>query len=133
MTDQTELERNIAFVRSHFDDFVNHRDLTAIERNLAQDFVDHDGPGGRTDAAADRLMMARMHATFPDLHVTVLDAVAQHDKVVVRNRWTGTNAQTGHKMEFHGFVMWRIAGGKIAERWGTVTPMHDVGAAAKGW
>jgi hypothetical protein len=36
-------------------------------------------------------------------------------------------------MECHGFVMWRMAAGKIAERWATVTPMHDVGAAAKDW
>ena len=74
-------------------------------------------------------MMARMHATFPDLHVAVLDSVAQGDRVVVRNQWTGTHADTGRRMECHGFVMWRIAGGKIAERWATVTPMQPVGSS----
>jgi hypothetical protein len=29
--------------------------------------------------------------------------------------------------------MWRIANGKIAERWATVTPMHEVTAQALGW
>jgi hypothetical protein len=29
-------------------------------------------------------------------------------------------------MEFHGFVLWRFDGGKIAERWATVTqPAED--------
>jgi predicted ester cyclase len=78
-------------------------------------------------------MMARMHQLFPDLHVAVKDAVAQNDKVVVRNLWTGTNAQTGQRVEFHGFVMWRIAAGKIVERWATVTPMHEVTAQALEW
>ena len=78
-------------------------------------------------------MMARMHELFPDLRVEVKDAVAQGDKVVVRNVWTGTDAQTGRGMEFHGFVMWRIEAGKIAERWATVTPMHEATAQSLGW
>lgn len=129
-----ELDRNARLVIGHFDEFVNKRDLDAIDRNVAEDFLDHDGPGGKpADRAADRAMMARMHELFPDLHVEVLDHVAQGDKVVVRNLWTGTNAQTGKQVEFHGFVMWRIAGGKIVERWATVTPMHEVSAAGFQW
>jgi predicted ester cyclase len=53
--------------------------------------------------------------------------------VVVRNLWTGTNAQTKQRVEFHGFVMWRLAGGKIVERWATVTPMHEVSEAGFKW
>ncbi len=129
-----ELDRNARLVIGHFDEFVNKRDLDAIERNVAEDFFDHDGPGGKpADRAADRAMMARMHELFPDLHVEVLDHVAQGDKVVVRNLWTGTNAQTGKRVEFHGFVMWRIAQGRIVERWATVTPMHEITAAGFQW
>jgi predicted ester cyclase len=131
---ETILERNTNFVICHFDEFVNKRDLTAIDRNVAEDFFDHDGPGGKpADRAVDRAMMARMHETFPDLRVQVLDHVAQGDRVVVRNLWTGINATTGKRVEFHGFVMWRIAGDKIAERWATVTPMHEISAAGFEW
>jgi hypothetical protein len=42
--------------------------------------------------------------------------IAEGDKVVCRNRWQGTNAKTGRKVEFHGFVEWRFEGNKIAER-----------------
>jgi len=28
---------------------------------------------------------------------------------------------SGRKMQFHGFVLWRFEGDKIAERWATVT------------
>ena len=123
MSGSHDLERNTTLVIGHFQDFVNNKDLDAIDRNLDAGFVDHDGPGGRVvDRAADRAMMAKMHQLFPDLRVVVKDSVAQGDKVVVRNMWTGTNAQIGERVEFHGFVMWRIASGKIAERWATVTP-----------
>jgi predicted ester cyclase len=134
MTQAAELEGNTALVLRHFNDFVNNKDLDAIDRNLDAGFVDHDGPGGRVaDRAADRAMMARMHQMFPDLHVEVKDSVAQGDKVVVRNLWTGTNAQTGQRVECHGFVMWRIKAGKIVERWATVTPMQEITAQALGW
>jgi hypothetical protein len=29
---------------------------------------------------------------------------------------------SGKKMQFHGFVLWRFEGDRIAERWATVTP-----------
>jgi hypothetical protein len=35
----------------------------------------------------------------------VVDSLAEGDKVVGRNIWTGTDARTGKRMEFHGFVL----------------------------
>jgi predicted ester cyclase len=132
--DPDRLARNKQLVIGHFEDFVNGRDLAAIDRNMADDFVDHDGPGGRPiDRDGDRRMMAAMLKAVPDLAVEVRDAVAEGDKVVVRNVWTGTNPATGQPMEFHGFVMWRIADGKIVERWATVTPAHPLAGATLDW
>jgi predicted ester cyclase len=103
-------QRNKRLVIGHFEDFVNGRDLGAIERYMSPDFLDHDGPAGKpTGRDGDRAMMQAMHALMPDLRVEVIDAVAEGDKVVVRNRWTATNSRTGAKIEFHGFVMWRDA------------------------
>jgi predicted ester cyclase len=125
---------NKRFVIDHFDDFVNKRDLDAIDRNMAADFVDHDGPGGKVAGRdEDRAMMAQMQASIPDLRVEVRDAVAEGDRVVVRNVWTGTDPRSGRRAAFHGFVLWRIADGKIAERWATVTPFHDLAAGALEW
>ena len=132
--EEAALERNKRLVIEHFRDFVNRKDLDAIDRNMTADFRDHDGPGGKPiDRAGDRALMAEMHKLMPDLRVEVRDAIAEGDKVVVRNLWTGTNAKTGQRMEFHGFVLWRIADGKIAERWATVTPMNELAAAALAW
>ncbi len=125
---------NKQFVITHFDDFVNKKDLAAIDRNMSADFLDHDGPGGkRVGRAEDRAMMAAMHGLMPDLHVEVVDALAEGDKVVVRNVWTGTDTKTGQRREFHGFVMWRLADGKIAERWAAVTPLHALAAQSLEW
>jgi len=36
-------------------------------------------------------------------------------------------------MEFHGFVLWRLAGGKIVERWATVTPLSELTTEKLEW
>jgi triacylglycerol lipase len=129
-----QLDANKQFVIRHFDDFVNKKDLDAIDRNMTADFLDHDGPGGkRIDRAGDKAMMAAMHTAFPDLKVAVQEALAEGDKVMVRNIWTATDPKTGKRMEFHGFVLWRIRNGKIVERWATVTPLHELATANLAW
>ncbi len=116
-----------AFVRRHFEDFVNNRKAEVIVQNMTADFYDHDGPGGKpTGVEGDETMMRQMYKLFPDLRITIDEMIAEGDKVICRNRWHGTNAKTGKRMEFHGFVEWRFEGDKIAERWATVTPPADV-------
>jgi predicted ester cyclase len=111
------------FVRDHFEDFVNRRKADVIHRNMTPDFVDHDGPGGKpTDVAGDAQMMLGMYEAMPDLHLTIEDMVAEGDKVVCRNIWRWTDRASGKRMQFHGFVLWRFEGDRIAERWAAVTP-----------
>jgi predicted ester cyclase len=132
--DTTDQERNRRFVIEHFDEFVNNKDIDAVIRNMSEDFYDHDGPGGKpTDRAGDRTMMEQMLQLLPDLRVEVVDSLAEGDKVMVRNIWTGTHAKTGQRMEFHGFVLWRLAGGKIVERWATVTPLGELATEKLDW
>jgi predicted ester cyclase len=59
---------------------------------------------------------------FPDIHVEILDLVAEDDRVVVRNHWTGTEVISGTKHEFSGVVIWRIAHRQLVERWAYLTP-----------
>jgi len=111
------------FVRDHFEEFVNKRNAAVIRNNMTPDFYDNDGPGGKpTDVAGDEKMMVAMYNAMPDLHITIEEMIAEGDKVVCRNIWRWTDTASGKKMQFHGFVLWRFEGNKIAERWATVTP-----------
>jgi predicted ester cyclase len=111
------------FVRNDFEEFVNRRNAGVIRKNMTPDFRDHDGSGWKpTGVAGDEQMMLGMYKLMPDLHLTTEEMVAVDDKVVCRNIWRWTERASGKKMRFHGFVMWRFEGDKIAERWATVTP-----------
>lgn len=120
------------FVRRHFEDFVNNRKAAVIRANMTPDFYDHDGPGGKpTGVEGDEQMMLRMYQLMPDLRVFIEDMVAEGDKVMCRNVWQWKDPGTGKKMEFHGFVLWRFEGDKIAERWATVTAPREDASATK--
>jgi predicted ester cyclase len=116
-----------AFVRAHFEEFVNKRNAAVIRRNMTPDFYDHNGPGNKpTDVKGDEEMMLGMYKAMPDLRLTIEDMLAESDKVMCRNIWRWTDPKTHKTMEFHGFVLWRFEGDRIAERWATVTqPAED--------
>ncbi len=120
------LQQMKQFVRDHFEDFVNRRNAAVIRKNMTADFYDHDGPGGRpAGIEGDEEMMLGMYQAMPDLRVSIEDMIAEDDKVACRNVWRWTDPGSGKKMQFHGFVLWRFEGDKIAERWATVTPPSE--------
>ena len=120
------------FVKQHFEDFVNNRNAAVIRTNMTPDFYDHDGPGGKpAGVEADEQMMLRMYQVMPGLRVIIEDTIAEGDKVMCRNVWRWSDAASGKKMEFHGFVLWRFEGDKIAERWATVTAPAEEASPAR--
>ncbi len=115
------------FVRNHFADFVNRKKSEVALKNFSPGFLDHDEPTGvEVGPDSARKMMEAAYRRWPDLHVTVNDILAEGDKVMVRNSWTATEAGTGQRIEFHGFVLWRFANKQIVERWATITPPKPV-------
>jgi predicted ester cyclase len=115
------------FIRNHFEEFVNRKNLEIGRANFAPDFVDHGadvppgippGPDGAIQYVAGALKR------FPDLHVTIEDMIAEDDRIVVRNHWTATDSQNGTRIEFRGIVIWRIAARQIVERWAYLEPPH---------
>lgn len=117
------------FIRNHFDDFINRQRLDVADANFAPGFVDHgdDVPSGLPPGPAGaKQYVGGAYKRFPDIHVTIEDMIAEDDKVVVRNRWTGTDAVSGERIEFAGIVIWRIGGRQIHERWAYLQKPHPM-------
>jgi len=118
------------FVRNHFEEFVNRKNLAIGNVNFAPEFVDHgtDVPPGTPAGPAGAIAyVGGAYKKFPDLRVEILDMVAEDDRVVVRNQWTGTDGASGKKFEFSGIVVWRIAHRQLVERWAYLTPPKAAG------
>jgi predicted SnoaL-like aldol condensation-catalyzing enzyme len=125
-TEMTHAEMK-EFIRNHFEEFVNRKNLRIGELNFAPCFVDHgaDVPPGLPPGPAGAIQyVGAALKKVPDLRVTIEDMIAEDDKVVVRNRWTGTDAASKQRLEFHGIVIWRIANRQIVERWAYLESPH---------
>ena len=117
------------FIRNHFEEFVNRKNVSIGEVNFAPDFVDHgaDVPPGLPPGPAGAMQyVGAALKKVPDLRVDIEDLIAEDDKVVVRNHWTGTDAASRQRLEFSGIVIWRIANRQIVERWAYLETPHPV-------
>ena len=125
-TDMTQAEMK-EFIRNHFEEFVNRKNLRVGEANFASGFVDHgaDVPPGLPPGRAGAIQyVGAALKKVPDLKVTIEDMIAEDDKVAVRNHWTGTDAASKQRLEFSGIVIWRIANRQIVERWAYLESPH---------
>ena len=135
------IQENKEVVRRFVEECVNtHRS------ELLADYVDaglrfHPGtPGTAPDTEGiDGLREAfrRFRATFPDLHITPEEMVAEGDLVAVRWTATGTHSgdlagipATGTSVRWAGTDMYRFTDGKIVEWWRNddfVELLHQLG------
>ena len=115
-----------------FHDATNTHDDELIAKTI-DEIVDPDVqirtplPVQATGPEALKEVFARLHRAFPDLHVTVEDLIEEGDKVVGRNKITGTHrgeymgvSPTGRSITYNEIFIFRFAGGRIAETWGVV-------------
>lgn len=124
---------NREFVRHHFE-AVNRRDVQTVVGNMRPDLYDHELEGDhKNDLHEGGQRLQGLMKQIPDLHVDVRDVIADGDKVVVRAVWSGTDSVRKIKVEFHGFVQWRVMDGQFAERWATVTPLADFSKDVDSW
>ena len=119
----TRVDDNKATVRRHLEEALSGRHPELWNEIMAEDFVLHHPlmPAGRSNYAE---AVATLWAGFPDLNEEVLDLVAEDDRVVARYIERGTNtgeflglAPTGRSYAKHGFVLYRLAKGRLAEAW----------------
>ncbi|MCA1668271.1 MAG: ester cyclase [Thermomicrobia bacterium] len=102
----------------------SRHDLAAAIELMAADHVTHFASQEVRGVDAFTPFVAHFLAAFPDMHLTVEDAIAEGNKVVCRITWTGTYqgelmgiAPTGKRVTSYGMSFFRIADGKVAEEW----------------
>lgn len=127
-------------MRRYVEDVVSRGDLDAIEDVYAQDYVNHTtlAEGDLRGPDAVRGVVTAFRTGFPDVNVVIDDVIAAGDKVVARLTGYGTHtgeflglAPTGKKIEVRIISIFRIADGKIVERWenmDTMTLMQQIDA-----
>ena len=96
----------------------------ALTRIVAPDYIQHNAiaPPGRDGLIG---FEEAIRQSFPDVNVTVLDAFATSDRVVVRWKFVGSLtgqpflgiAASGQKLEFDTIDIWTVKNGQLYEHW----------------
>lgn len=131
LTTADQQEENLRTIRALVDEFVNKGNIDYAYQVWDPDYQWHPGDGvsPMMDRESHSQDFRQLRSTFPDLHLSIEDMVAQGDKVVTRFRLTGTHqgplqqpsgnsiAPTGKKLSWTGITVHRLAGGKVVEGW----------------
>ena len=125
-------EQNKVLVRQMVEEIFNRGNMSQADEFLAPDFVEREElpPGIPRDREGVKQLATMLRSAFPDFKATIDDIVAEGDKVVIRQTWSGTHKgefmgipPTGKSVSFGVIDILRIAGGKFAEHWGQMDSM----------
>lgn len=122
---EQQAQKNKALIGQFYNDVFTDWKFEIADELLAPDFTDHDMPPGMpVGPTGFRQFYGMLRQAFPDLHYSVQQLIAEDDKVVVQWTWHGTHEgeffnipATGRDATTTGMAIYRIADGKIAERW----------------
>jgi len=119
---------NKELVRRYFDERWNHGSLDVCDELLSSSM----------DIEEQKEFVRAQHAALGNLHLTILDLLAEGDQVAIHWRIDGTHqgdflgvAPTGKPVTFQGIALLRITDGKIADDiayWDNQSILEQLGA-----
>lgn len=126
------IEQNKALVRQLVEEVFNRGHVNMVDDYMASDFMEREVlPAGiPSNREGVKILTGMLHSAFPDFKATIDDMVAEGDKVVIRQTWSGTHKgeflgipPTGKSVSFGVIDIIRIAGDKAVEHWGQMDSM----------
>jgi steroid delta-isomerase-like uncharacterized protein len=103
------------------------RNIEAVDRLHAPDFVDQSSAGRGTDNSAYKAGIVELYMAFPDWFARTEDLLAEPASGKITIRWTATGTHRGsffgvpathRQMTFSGIEIIRVVENRIRERWG---------------
>lgn len=106
---------------------INRQDWSQFENLVAPAFRRHSAAAGQPEVSNRRALrefLEKERNTFPDARESIEDMVAEHSRVAVRHRFSGTQTgplgdypSTGKRLVADYLAIYRIAGNRIVECW----------------
>lgn len=119
-----KMTQNKAVVRRLVEEVINRGEIQLLPVFVAEDHVHHDQTGDLYGPEGVLLDVIETRASFPDLHVTLDELLADGDRVVRRFTLRGTQQgafmdvpATGRPVAVSGIGIDRLADGKLVETW----------------
>jgi len=118
------IEQSKAIIRRYIEEIWSGGNLETADEIIAEGFVFRGPIRGLEGREAFKQFVAGTHTTFPDIHFTIEESVAERDTVAFRWTMTGTHtnefmgiAPSGKRFTVPGATIVRLSEGKLAEAW----------------
>jgi steroid delta-isomerase-like uncharacterized protein len=132
---------NKEVILAFLEDVLNQGRVARADDLVQENFVELDPlPGQAQGREGLKAIVLSLRVSFPDMHWTAKEMVAEGEKVVTRFVWTGTHRgpflgipATGRPVEVKGVVIDRLENGKMAESrilMDTLSLMQQLGVIA---
>lgn len=122
----TDKDRNREIVRLVIERGINEGDFAVADDRFTDDYEVHAPglPPLPKGAGAFKKAIGLWRTAFSDMHMEILDLIAEGDRVVNRFKTTGTHdgplmgyAPTGRPVTVYGMECHRLVDGLVAESW----------------
>ena len=117
-------EQNKTIVRRYIEEVIDQNRVSSIDELFDTGYINHTPMGDMRGPEGMKTFIGRVRAMLPDVRATVEDMFAEGDRVAVRLTLHGTYVgevlgvkYDGKRVTLPEIQVYRIANGKIAERW----------------
>ncbi len=117
-------EENKAIVRRTWEELFNQGKLETADELISASFLNHAAPSTTLGPASFRQLVLFYRNAFPDVKFIIEDILADGDKVVMRNSFSGTHqgtfmgiAPTGRHVSQEQIHIVCVADGQVVEHW----------------
>ena len=127
-------EENKLLVRRYLEEVVNTGNVSEIAEFISPDYIETDDKAGQSrgvEGAKNHILGVRK--TYPDLHLTVEQQIAEGDWVVTRIRARGTHRgmwlgmkPTGKAVEIVAVNIDKVVNGQIVEHGGAANMLETL-------
>jgi predicted ester cyclase len=116
---------NETLVRRFIQEIFTNKNIAALDKFLAPDYVDHFLPPELPPGLeGNRRFFDGLFTAFPDLTYSLEDVISAGDKVVCRDCISATHRgvywgipATGRRVSFTGICILRVHGDRLVEHW----------------
>jgi steroid delta-isomerase-like uncharacterized protein len=136
-------EQNKKLLRKAVEEIWNKGNFDRLKELVSADFVIHFPRPGEDIRGPENVkhFYTELRNAFPDIHFTIVDQIAEGDKIVTHWSATGTHKgefknipTTGKRVTFNAMDIDKISDGKFVECWTNVDElglMQQLGAISK--
>ena len=126
MPETQNLAENKEIVRKYPEEVISNENLDLIDEIIADDYIEHNAAAPEPIRGPEgvREYVTMLKTAVPNLQCGVVDLIAEGDKVVRRDRATGTLQgefmgieATGKEATIEGNHIHRLEDGQIVETW----------------